>query len=131
MDFRLLGPLEVVADDGTVGIEAHKPRELLALLLLHANEIVPAERLIEALWDESPPASATKLLQTYVSQLRKQLGRERIITKGPGCTAQNVHDLHLQMIDLVKTKFGLVLNREVRFVGKFDSAQGANEQGFW
>jgi predicted ATPase len=84
VEFRLLGPLEVVADDGAFGVEAHKPRALLALLLLHANEIVPAERLIEALWDDSPPASATKLLQTYVSQLRKELGPGRIVTKPPG-----------------------------------------------
>jgi predicted ATPase len=84
MEFRLLGPLEVVADDGVFGIEAHKPRAVLAVLLLHANEIVPAEQLIEALWSGSPPASAKKLLQTYVSQLRKELGPEWIVTKGPG-----------------------------------------------
>jgi len=84
VEFRLLGSLEVVTDDGAFGVEAHKPRALLALLLLHANEIVPAERLIESLWDGSPPASAMKLLQTYVSQLRKELGPERIVTRAPG-----------------------------------------------
>jgi predicted ATPase/DNA-binding SARP family transcriptional activator len=84
MEFRLLGPLEVVADDGSFGIEAHKPRALLALLLLNANEIVPAERLIEDLWEGAAPASAAKLVQTYVSQLRRELGRDRIVTKGPG-----------------------------------------------
>jgi predicted ATPase len=84
MEFRLLGPLEVVADDGVFGIDAHKPRAVLAVLLLHANEIVPSEQLIEALWSGSPPASAKKLLQTYVSQLRKELGPKWIVTKGPG-----------------------------------------------
>ena len=84
MEFRLLGPLEVVAEDGLFGIEAHKPRALLALLLLNANEIVPAERLIEDLWEGPAPASAAKLVQTYVSQLRRELGRDRIVTKGPG-----------------------------------------------
>ncbi len=54
-----------------------------------------------------------------------------IIIKGPHCTAQNVHDLSLKMAMLVKAKFGLVLNREVRFAGKFQNAPGANEQGFW
>lgn len=83
MEFRLLGPLEV-GGDGEFGIDAHKPRALLALLLLNANAIVPADRLIDALWDGSPPRSAEKLLQTYVSQLRKALGAERIVTKGPG-----------------------------------------------
>ncbi|MBI3314956.1 MAG: UDP-N-acetylmuramate dehydrogenase [Candidatus Omnitrophica bacterium] len=54
-----------------------------------------------------------------------------IIIKGPRCTAQNVHDLSLKMATLVKAKFDLVLNREVRFAGKFQTAPGANERGFW
>lgn len=54
-----------------------------------------------------------------------------IIIKGAGATAQDVHDLHLQMIDIVKKKFGFELNREVRFAGKFARSPGANEQGFW
>ena len=85
MEFRLLGPLEVVADGKrSFGIEAHKPRALLALLLFHANEIVPGERLIEDLWDGQAPTSASKLVQTYVSQIRRELGRDRIVRKGPG-----------------------------------------------
>ena len=54
-----------------------------------------------------------------------------IIIKGPGCSAQDVHDLHLKMIEIVKEHFNLQLNREVRFVGKFPNTPGANEQGFW
>ena len=54
-----------------------------------------------------------------------------IILKGPGCTAQNVYDLHLQMIAIVREKFGFDLNREVRFAGKFANAPQADEQGFW
>src|SRR5262245_6714803 len=85
MEFRLLGPLEVVGeDDCSFGIEARKPRALLALLLLNANEIVPADRLIDELWDGPAPASAAKLVQTYVSQLRRELGHHRIVTKRPG-----------------------------------------------
>src|SRR5438552_9378250 len=85
MEFRLLGPLEVVADDGApFGVDAPKPRALLALLLLDANEIVPAERLIEELWGGRAPPSAPKLVQTYVSQLRRALGRHRIVTRTPG-----------------------------------------------
>jgi class 3 adenylate cyclase len=76
--------LEVVTDEGAFAIEARKPRAVLALLLLHANEIVPAERLIEHLWGGDPPGSAAKALQTYVSQLRKALGPERIVTRAPG-----------------------------------------------
>ncbi len=54
-----------------------------------------------------------------------------IIIKGPNCKAQDVHDLHLKMIAIVKEKFNLQLNREVRFVGKFNTAIKANTQGFW
>ena len=54
-----------------------------------------------------------------------------IIVKGPGASAQDVHDLHLRMIDVVKEKFGLQLTREVRFAGKFNNALEANEQGYW
>jgi predicted ATPase/DNA-binding SARP family transcriptional activator len=84
VEFRLLGPLEVDSNGGPVAIAARKPRALLALLLLDANQIVPAERLVEGLWERSPPPSAAKLLQTYVSQLRKHLGKERVITRSPG-----------------------------------------------
>jgi len=54
-----------------------------------------------------------------------------IIIKGPNATAQNVHDLHLKMIEVVKEKFGLQLFREVRFVGKFDTPLQTNQEGFW
>ncbi len=54
-----------------------------------------------------------------------------IIVKGPGCSAQNVHDLHLRMIAIVREKFGFDLNREVRFAGKFANAPKADERGFW
>ncbi len=83
MEFRVLGSLEVLADSAFVP-SAPKVRALLAILLLHANELVPTEKLIEDLWSGEPPASATKVLQTYVSQLRTALGAERIVTRSPG-----------------------------------------------
>ena len=83
MDFRVLGPLEAVADGRVVALDAAKPRALLAILLLHANEPVASDRLIDDLWAGRPPATAAKVLQTYVSQLRKALGRDVIVT-GPG-----------------------------------------------
>jgi predicted ATPase/DNA-binding SARP family transcriptional activator/Tfp pilus assembly protein PilF len=104
MEFRLLGPLEVRTDGGAFGVGAHKPRALLAFLLVHANEIVPADRLIEALWDGSPPASATKLLQTYVSQLRKELGRDRIVTRDPGYLVSVARDeLDIERFERLRT----------------------------
>src|SRR4051794_4523538 len=86
MQFRLLGPLEVVTDDGSVDIGSGKRRALLANLLIHANEVVSAERLIDELWDEHPPVTAAKSVQVYVSQLRKALSAdgELLATRGSG-----------------------------------------------
>jgi DNA-binding SARP family transcriptional activator len=84
MEFRLLGPLEVVEDGRTIEIGAAKERALLAVLLLNANRAVSRDRLIEALWGERAPGTATKALQVYVSHLRKAIGRDRILTRSPG-----------------------------------------------
>jgi len=83
-EFRLLGPLEAVVDGTPVQLAAAKPRALLALLLLSRNRVVATERLIDELWGDDPPAQATKSLQVYVSQLRKSLGTERLVTQAPG-----------------------------------------------
>ena len=83
-EFRLLGPLEAVVGGSPIRLAAGKPRALLALLLLHRNEVVPTERLIDDLWGDDPPTRATKTLQVYVSQLRKVLGSERLLTRPPG-----------------------------------------------
>lgn len=84
MEFRILGPLEVIADGQIVELRGHKQRALLAMLLLEANRVVASERLIDALWEEHPTETAVKALQVSVSQLRKVLGRERLQTKPPG-----------------------------------------------
>src|SRR3954468_9828725 len=86
MQFRLLGPLEVETDDGPVDVGAGKRRALLAHLLIHANEVVSAEQLIDELWDEHPPATAGKSVQVYVSQLRKALSTNGAVlgTRGSG-----------------------------------------------
>ena len=83
-EFRLLGPLEAVVDGKPVQLAAAKPRALLALLLLDRNRVVSTERLIDELWNEEPPAQATKTVQVYVSQLRKSLGPDRLVTRPPG-----------------------------------------------
>jgi YVTN family beta-propeller protein len=85
MEFRVLGALEVREDgDRPIPLGAGKQRAALAILLLHANEVVGTERLIDELWGESPPKAARKALQVYVTHLRKALGFERIRTQGPG-----------------------------------------------
>ena len=87
MRFRLLGPLEIedVADEAL--LRRAKPRALLAMLLLNANRPVSTERLVAGLWGDEEPATALGALQNYVSQLRKALGKEVIVTKPPGYMA--------------------------------------------
>ena len=88
MDYRLLGALEVSAGGVAADLGPPKQRALLALLLLHAGEIVPIDRLIELLWGNSPPRTANHSIQIYVSELRKAfegLGAKGVLsTRPPG-----------------------------------------------
>ena len=84
MDFRILGTLEVEDDGQLLKLGGAKQRALLAVLLLHANEVVSRDRLIDELWGGAPPDTATTALQGYISHLRKQLGSDRIVTRAPG-----------------------------------------------
>jgi DNA-binding SARP family transcriptional activator len=89
MEFRILGPLEVVEDGRPVAVQGTRERALLAYLLLHANQAVAVERLIDDLWGESAPSSARKSLQVRVARLRKALGGgDRIVTRAPGYMLQ-------------------------------------------
>src|SRR6266516_6176416 len=82
-EFRILGPVEASVAGQPASLPAAKPRALLAVLLLSRNRVVSVDRLIDELW-ENPPDTATKALQGYVSQLRKALGADRVLTKPPG-----------------------------------------------
>jgi DNA-binding SARP family transcriptional activator/tetratricopeptide (TPR) repeat protein len=84
MEFRILGPLEVYDAGKQVRVGRAKQRALLAILLLQANRVVARDRLIDALWDEEPPKTARKAVQVYVSQLRKLLGADVLVTRSPG-----------------------------------------------
>jgi YVTN family beta-propeller protein len=84
MDFRILGPFEVYDRGEPVLLGAGKQRAVLALLLLHANEVVSVDRLIDDLWQEAPPATAGKIVQNYVSQLRRSLDEGVLVTRGHG-----------------------------------------------
>src|SRR4051812_42554605 len=97
MDFAPLGPLRVTGPAGPIELPAAKPRALLATLLLaHREPAVSSARLIDALWGEEPPPSATKALQVYISQLRRALGGETIVTRSPGyAIAIEPHQLDL------------------------------------
>ncbi len=73
MEFRVLGPIEVWGEGAEVSLGGRKLRALLALLLLHPNEVVPADRLIDELWGEDSPEDAAAALRVNVSRLRKAL----------------------------------------------------------
>jgi predicted ATPase/DNA-binding SARP family transcriptional activator len=82
VEFRLLGPVEVVGEGGAVALGGPKQRALLAELLLRRGSAVPRERLVDALWGDRPPASAISSLQVYVHGLRRAVGADRLETRG-------------------------------------------------
>jgi YVTN family beta-propeller protein len=84
MQFGVLGAIEARRDGESLPLGGPKQRALLAFLLLHANQAVQRDRLIEALWAEQPPARANATLDTYISRLRKLLGAERLIRESSG-----------------------------------------------
>src|SRR3954466_13831330 len=84
-EFRILGPLEVLAADGEpLPLGGQKQRAVLALLLLRANHVVATDFLVDALWGDNPPRTATTSLQNAISALRKLLGPDVLLTKPPG-----------------------------------------------
>lgn len=84
MEFRILGPLHVAGADGPIAVDAGKVRAVLEFLLLHANEVIPTDRLVDSLWGDDPPESAEHAIEVYVSRLRRALGADRIETRAPG-----------------------------------------------
>ena len=97
VEFGLLGPLEVRAGEGPLRLGGSKQRALLALLLLHANRVVARERLIDELW-ESPPETAVKAVQVYVSHLRKLLPAGVLVSRSPGY----VLEVRPESVDLIR-----------------------------
>jgi predicted ATPase/DNA-binding SARP family transcriptional activator len=105
MQFRILGPFEVAADDGVpVTIGGPKPRALLAKLLLQQGAVVPSDRLAGAVWGDTPPPNAAVALRAYVSRLRTVLppvaGRPRLRYRAPG------YQLELAEDELDAAEFG-------------------------
>ena len=91
MDFRILGPLHISRDGHQLGLGGHRQKVLVCVLLLHANEVMSAEQIIDVLWGETAPATARKALQVYVSRLRRILGAGVLETRAPGYLIR-VHD---------------------------------------
>ena len=85
VDFRLLGPLEVLGDDERpVSLGGKKQRALLALLLLHARQVVSTDRLIDVLWSSDPPRTAATSLHNLIGALRRAFGYSYVVTRQPG-----------------------------------------------
>ena len=115
LEFRILGPGEVVRDGRPVPLGGAKQRALVADLTLHANEVVSADRLIDDLWGEEPPGTASHMLHVYVSRLRKALedhGRDVLVTRPPG------YELKLEPPDeLDATRFEARVRRGAEALG--------------
>ena len=84
VEFRVLGPLAVVEDGRSIPLDRQRMRALLAFLLLHANEPVSSDRLIDEVWGPTPAKTAGASLQNYVSRLRKAIGAELLISQPAG-----------------------------------------------
>jgi DNA-binding SARP family transcriptional activator len=84
VEFRLLGPVEGLRSGKLVALGGAKPRALLALLLIHRNEVVSRDALIEALWPERPPGTAAHSLDVQISRLRKAFGPEDLVKTRSG-----------------------------------------------
>jgi YVTN family beta-propeller protein len=84
LEFRILGPFEVMDDGRSLNIGGPRQRALLAILVLRRGEVVSSDRLVDLLWGERAPATAAKTLQGYISHLRKALGSDVLLTRGGG-----------------------------------------------
>ena len=119
MEFRILGSLEVLDDDGrALALRGRRLRTVLAILLLRANETVTIDRLVDELWPEDPPATATKVIQNLVSQLRKSVG-ERLETIGQS------YRLHVAPDELDLTRFQRIVQDAKRSRDDGDAAAAA------
>lgn len=92
VEFRILGPVEALEDGRPLNLGGPRPRAVLAVLLLHAGQVVTTSTLIDQVWGERAPDTAANVLQSYVSQLRKALGRDTIETKEPGYRLRVEHE---------------------------------------
>jgi DNA-binding SARP family transcriptional activator len=84
LEFRILGPLEVGSNGNLLPLGGQRQRALLAALLVRANEVVSTDRLIDDVWGGTPPRTAATSLQNFVSQLRKVIGVDTLVTRAPG-----------------------------------------------
>jgi YVTN family beta-propeller protein len=119
VEFAVLGPVAVARDGRDLPLGGRKQRALLAILLLHANEVVSRDRLIDGLWGERPPATAAHTLDNYISRLRKTLGDGRPVRHPPG------YLLHVQPAELDLDRFERLLEEGRTELARGDAARAA------
>ena len=128
LEFGILGPLEVCADGRAVQLGGARPRAVFAVLALHANQPVSAERLAVALWGEDAPPSAVKTVQVYVARLRKALGDpDALVTTPAG------YRLRVGPGELDAERFERLVadGREALLAGQRGGRRGQAARGAW
>lgn len=121
VEFRILGPLEVLRDGRSVPLTRAKQRALLLALLLRANEVVSVDSLVDALWGERPPPTAHVALQGHVSQVRKVLPPQTLVTRPPGYVLQ----IEPEWVDAYRFELLREQAREALVAGDPDAAATA------
>jgi DNA-binding SARP family transcriptional activator/tetratricopeptide (TPR) repeat protein len=109
--FRILGSLECIAGGSRLRLGGPVPERVLAMLLLEAGQVVPVTRLVAAVWDDDPPATAAHQVRKAVAELRRRLpgGRDLIATDGPGYRA----GVHPEQVDVLQFLAGLAEARKL------------------
>jgi DNA-binding SARP family transcriptional activator/pimeloyl-ACP methyl ester carboxylesterase len=129
MDVRILGPFDVSESGHLVALGRGKQTALLARLVLDANRVVSVDNLIDDLWGEDPPETAAKMIQVYVSQLRKLLPAEMLRTRAPGYLLE----LQPGSVDLERFEALLAEGRSALAAGRADEAASRLREalGLW
>ncbi len=118
VEYAILGPLEARVDGRRVPLGGARQRAVLVCLLVRPNTVVPATRIVDEVWPDDPPATATNLVQGYVSNLRKTLGRAAIETEGAG------YRIRVESLDLLEFE-RLYRHRRARTRGRTRSTRRA------
>ena len=131
LEFAILGPLQAIRDETPIALGGPRQRALLALLLIHPNQVVPADRLIDAVWGSDPPAGAAHGLHVHVSGLREALEPQRnpttpaevLLTRTPG------YMVRIGAEDLDRFRFDRLVAEGRRALGEGDPDAAANRLG--
>jgi DNA-binding SARP family transcriptional activator/tetratricopeptide (TPR) repeat protein len=126
LEFRLLGPFEVVDDEAAIPLGGRRQRAVLALLTIHVGEVLSTDRIVEELWTDDPPFSAVRTLHAYVSRLRSNLrdgfantdGSALLLSRPPGY----VLDVEPTLVDAVRFEQGVAGAQALLVDGHYERA---------